>query len=113
MRMRHILIEGFCDKDKHEIKKNDSYPCKKFNKNMGTHCLECSIFSWTWADRELAYSNKYGVIEKWDNCISVYFDDENETINEKNRNLWEKICKIKIKEAYKEYVKKATINIDK
>ncbi len=100
MKMKHLIIEGICD----EVENTNIYPCNRTLK-MGVHCFECSKFSYTFCPNEIAISDEEGEVEE---CIGFGGDMEpNETKKrEKYVNLWKKICKKKIDEAYDEFMDK-------
>lgn len=97
MRMKHILLEGYCNFDI----PNNSYPCNSKKGKMGLHCIGCEQFSYTEAPNELALSNKDSVIEKLDDFIAPEFEIEYKGCIKR----WNKICRVKIQEAYDEFIK--------
>lgn len=100
MKMKHLIIEGFCDEDENL----NTYPCKGTLK-MGVCCFECSKFSYTFCPNEIAISDEGGTVE---DCIG--FGGDMEPIETEKRekyvNIWKKICKEKINEAYDEFMEK-------
>lgn len=59
MRMKHIILEGYCNFDSPP----GSCKCSDLSGQMGCHCLDCPEFSWTIAPNELALSNDMGAVE--------------------------------------------------
>lgn len=102
MKMRHLLIEGYCDGNKMER----MTPCKG-NLQMGTHCFTCSKFSYSGCPNEIALSNADGVVETQEDFIGFGGDMEPEIAADRANsiNLWNKICRNKIAEAYEIYMK--------
>lgn len=101
MKMKHMLIEGFCgEKTDQQI-----YPCKNSFK-MGIHCFTCPQFSYTSCPNEIALSNENGIIEHLDDFIGFGGDMEPKNIEdlEKYIDVWKKICRAKIVEAHAEYM---------
>lgn len=107
MKMRHVLLEVYCEN-------NISEPplcCKDGIGNPGYHCLSenCPNVSYTYAPFELAYTGEYGVVpdsNAWigfgGDMLPIDNDDEKEA---KLKELWGRICRQKIQEAYEEYMK--------
>ena len=60
MKMKHLIIEGFCDADENR----STYPCGGALK-FGVHCFECSKFSYTFCPNEIAVSDSEGIVEEW------------------------------------------------
>lgn len=100
MKMKHLLIEGFCDAEESV----NTFPCKGTLK-IGVHCFECSEFSYTSCPNEIAISNEDGVVEE---CIGYGGDMEPIEIEKREGDVvrWNKICKEKINEAYDLFMKK-------
>lgn len=102
MRMKHILVEGYCDKDN----PSNINPCNENNKELGIHCLSCKNFSYTICPNEIAYANEDGVVENLEDFVG--FGLEMDVNDEKEHNQmiskWHSICKTKIAEAYNEYM---------
>ncbi|MDY4544179.1 MAG: hypothetical protein SPE00_02525 [Bacilli bacterium] len=103
MKIKHLLIECFCDydsKDKNSI-------CFTGNK-INIDCLKhnCVHFMYTKCPNEIAYANEEGVVEKETDFIG--FGDEMEKENVKDKkiliNKWKEICREKINEAYEQYI---------
>jgi hypothetical protein len=72
---------------------------------MGLYCLECDLFSYIICPYEIALSNEDGMIESLDDFISIDLDDEDGIMRYEKVPIWQKICKVKIAEAYDEYMK--------
>ena len=100
MRMEHLLIEGFCDGRKTDMK----CPCNG-SLEWGGHCIKCSKFSYTFCPNEIALSDANGVVQKW-----IGFGGEMEPCDwdkrEKYIAVWNKICKKKITEAFTEFMER-------
>lgn len=100
MKMKHLIIEGFCDKEEHL----NTYPCNGTLK-LGVHCFECSKFSYTFCPNEIAISDEKGTVEDY-----IGFGGDMEPIKAEKRekyvNIWKKICKEKMNEAYDEFMEK-------
>lgn len=96
MKINHLIIEGYCEEviDK-------SLPCSG-DLILSIECFKCPKFSYTIAPNEIAYSNENSIAEKW-----IGFGGEMEPVDETKMeghlNLWERICKEKIKEALNDY----------
>ena len=99
MKMKHLIIEGFCDGDENQ----NTYPCNGTLK-FGVYCFECSKFSYTFCPNEIAISDEEGIVEDF---IGFGGDMEpNETEKkEEYVAIWNKICKEKMNEAYDEFMK--------
>lgn len=99
MKMEHIIVEGYCDGSE----KQTIYPCNGVLK-MGTHCLTCSKFSYTYCPNEITISNADGLVEEY-----IGFGGNMEPNDTEKRNeyilLWNKICKEKIEEAFEEFMR--------
>ncbi|MDE7267293.1 MAG: hypothetical protein K2N89_07505 [Lachnospiraceae bacterium] len=100
MRMKHLLIEGYCD----ERKTNTECPCKG-TLEWGVHCIGCSDFCYTYCPHEIALSDENGVVERWIG-FGGDMDPNNWDIREKYTAIWNKICKKKIREAHDEFMKR-------
>lgn len=99
MRMKHMLLEGFCD---FEVPGSE-YPCVHVQGKMGLHCVGCKAFSYTSAPNELALSNDMSVIETIDDFIAADVDIYDDSIRRKHIDKWNEICRIKIRESIEEY----------
>ena len=99
MKMRHFLVEGFCDGGKSQ----GIFPCKESLK-FGIHCFKCPKFSYTFCPNEIAISDKNGIVEDWIGFGGVMEPAEMEKRDEYIA-LWTKICKEKINEAYDEFIR--------
>lgn len=106
MRMKHIMLEGYCSVDV----PNKNYACNVHEKKMGIYCLECDLFSYTICPNEIALSNEYGIIESLDDFVSIDLDEEDDKKRCEKVSLWRNICKAKIAEAYDEYMKSTETN---
>ena len=106
MKMRHLLIEGYCDGKKGE----ESCPCES-TLSLGTHCLECSYFSYTKCPNEIAISNDNGLVECNEDFIGFGGDMEPDDIKKREEyiNVWRRICRKKINEAYEEYIRQTSL----
>ncbi|KWX81028.1 hypothetical protein JI735_02110 [Paenibacillus sonchi] len=107
MKLRHVLIEVYCEN-------NTSQPplcCKDGIGNPGYHCLSenCPNVSYTYAPHELAYAGEFGVVPDSKAWIGFGGDmfpvDKDENKEAELKELWERICRQKIQEAYEEYMK--------
>ena len=106
MKMKHFIIEGFCDGEK----KVNNLPCNNTFK-MGTHCFKCLKFSYAEAPNEIAISNDDGIVESLEDFMG--YGGDMEPSDELSRGIclktWAEICRRKIQEAYCEYMKKGNI----
>lgn len=108
----HLLLEVYCGYDQRN-EKDKSLPqfCKKGLNKPGYHCFdnECPFVSYTYCPYEIAYAGKYGEIEDDESQIGfggeMEPDDNDESKRQILLNLWERICKKKIKEAYEEFMR--------
>lgn len=109
MKFKHLLLEVYCEN-------STAQPpscCKDGMGNPGYHCLveNCPNVSYTYAPHELAYAGEFGVVpdsEAWIGFGGDMFPSDNDYIKEAFlKELWERICKQKIQEAYEEYMKQA------
>ena len=57
MKIKHFLIEGYCDG-----KNETEYPCKG-TLECGVYCFQCPRFSYTECPNEIAVSGNNGIIE--------------------------------------------------
>jgi translation elongation factor EF-Ts len=94
----HIAFEAYCTKD-------DELECSLKNKRICVDCFasNCQYLSYTEAPHEVLISDKDGI-----SLYDIGFGGDMETTEEKreeNIKLWEKICKLKINEAYADYIK--------
>lgn len=107
MKMQHLLIEGYCDGKEGE----ENRLCEN-TLSLGIHCLQCSHFSYTKCPNEIAVSNDNGLIECAEDFIGFGGDMEPDDFEKREEyiNVWKRICKKKINEAYEEY--DACINKD-
>lgn len=100
MKMKHIIIEGFCD----EKSNTTMCPCKE-TFELGIHCIGCPNFSYTHCPNEIAISNEKGIVEDF-----IGFGGEMEPMEKERTNeyiaLWKTISKDKINEAYDKFMKK-------
>ena len=98
MKLKHLIIEGFCDGSEEQ----NIYPCSGELK-FGVHCFKCHKFSYTYCPNEIAISDSNGVVEEF-----IGFGGDMEPVEIKKRNeytaLWNKICKEKMNEAYDEFI---------
>ena len=98
MRMKHMLLEGYCDYDK----PSDNFPCKDFKGVIGIHCIGCKAFNYTIAPNELALSNSMSIVEELDDFVAINLDMYDEQIRSKSIKKWNDICRTKLKEVYEE-----------
>lgn len=110
MRMKRILIEGYCEKNR--VSRIHKKPCRKYRGELGPHCLECDWLSWTPVENEFVYVNETSTVDSMD---VIEFGDEMEADDfnsEKYIALWRKTCNKKIHEAYEEFMeyRRAGIN---
>ena len=101
MKMKHMIIEGFCEGYDNY---NSVLPCNN-SFLMGIECFKCSLFSYTFCENEIAYSNNYGIVEKVSDFIGFGGNMQIDENKNKCIDIWSKICRQKIIEAYKEYMK--------
>ncbi len=98
MKMKHLLIEGFCEGNRNKI----DYHCNG-NMKLGIHCFECCKFSCTYCPNEMVVLDEEGIVQE-----GIGFGGEMEPDNIEDRDkyiaLWNEICKKKIKEAYEEFI---------
>ena len=103
MKIKHLLIECFCNYDY----KNKKTKCFTGNK-IGIECLEhnCKHFLYTKCPNEIAYTNENWVVEKETDFIGFGNEMEENCIYDKNILIkkWTEICREKINEAYEEYM---------
>ena len=64
-------------------------------------CFGCENFAYCPASDEIAYAGKGGVVKKLSDWVSC----GDEADNKDDKKLWKKICRKKIKQVYKEYMK--------
>lgn len=107
MKLKHVLLEVFCESNTSKA----PICCKDGIGNPGYHCIaeNCPNVSYTYAPHELAYSGEFGVVPDSDAWIGFGGDMLPTNIDEKEeirlKELWESICREKIQDAYKEYMK--------
>lgn len=106
MRMKHIMIEGYCSLDV----PNEKYACNEHEKKMGIYCLDCDLFSYTICPNEIALSNEDGIIESLEDFVSIDLDEDDEEKRLEKLSVWKNICKEKIAEAYNEYMESTEKN---
>ena len=101
MYIDQLLIEGYCNGECG----NKNNPCKN-KMTIGVHCFICPHFSYAESPNGIAYSNEDGLIESEEDWIGFggemfpqQHDDEKRCIE-----IWHKICRKKIAEAYDEYM---------
>ncbi|MDE6251937.1 MAG: hypothetical protein K2M78_04750 [Lachnospiraceae bacterium] len=99
MKMKHLIIEGFCDGDENQ----NTYQCNG-NLKFGVHCLECPRFSYTFCPNEIAISDEEGIVEAGIGFGGDMEPDEAEK-REEYVTIWNEICKEKMNEAYDEFMK--------
>lgn len=105
MRMKHVLLEIYCDCSTEN--ENEKLICCN---EVGKSCMEskCKYLSYTICPYEIAFTDSNGVVESFDNCIGFGGEMEPETNNSSEREIllkeWKSICKKKIDEAYDEYM---------
>jgi hypothetical protein len=107
----HLLLEVYCSfENRNDKSSNLPSFCGKGANNCGYHCFEnaCPFVSYTNCSNEIAYVGEEGEVK--DNDSWVGFGGEMEPIDydEKKRlellNVWERICKKKIDEAYEDFM---------
>ncbi|UHA73723.1 hypothetical protein [Paenibacillus sp. 481] len=107
MKMRHVLLEVYCENNTTE----PPLCCNEGLGKPGYHCLagNCPNVSYTQAPFELAYAGEYGVVPDPDARVGFGGDmfpiDKDEEKEVKFKELWERICRQKIQEAHDEYMK--------
>lgn len=103
MKMKHLIIEGFCD----GIENREIYPCNGKLK-FGIHCFKCEKFSYTYCPNEIAISDADGIVEDY-----IGFGGDMEPSETKRKReyvaIWNKICKEKVNETYDEFIKQIEI----
>ena len=110
---KHILLELYCT---YEWENTGTHTIPNFCcygiGNPGYHCIECQCkyVSYTYAPNEISYAGELGEVQDGDALVGfggdmVPIDDSDENIRVR-KELWRKICKNKILEAYKEYMNK-------
>lgn len=101
MKIKHLLIEGYCDMTQNK----KMYPCKNTFR-IGIYCLNCSNFSYTQCPNEIALSNNNGIIQDIEDFIGFGGAMEPNDLQKREEflALWRKICRKKIQEAYDEYM---------
>ncbi len=107
MKIRHVLLELYCENN------NSQSPlcCKKGIGNPGYHCLSenCPNVSYTYAPYEIAYAGEAGVVPDHKAWVGfggdMFPDDLDERKEAELKQLWERICRQKIEEAYEEYMR--------
>ena len=102
-----VILEIFCSYLWDDKSNSEQTFCERGLSRPCYRCLEdkCTYIRYTYAPLEFAYSDETGEIFG-DNCIAFGGEmevDDNET-NISLKMLWEKICKNKLEEAYKEYM---------
>ena len=91
----HILLEAYCLKEDNNCKFGfQKINIKCFNPN-------CRYLSLVPCANELAITDNDGISSYW---IAFGGDMENDTLSESSIEKWNKICKEKIDEAYREYM---------
>ena len=115
MKMKHLIVEGFCNYDKGIIPEENNH-CSEASGKMGIHCIGCKNFSYTYAPSELAYSNEEGIVASIEDWISPRFTkgiEENELTSEEKEfysEKWHDMCKKAISEVYDNFVNATGIN---
>ena len=101
MKMRHLLVEGYCDGKEGE----KGCPCEG-TLTFGIHCFACLQFSYAKCPNEISISNDEGVIKSIDDFIGFGGDMEPEDIEKRDEYIaiWMDICREKIRDAYDEYM---------
>ncbi|WP_240343742.1 hypothetical protein [Paenibacillus sp. SYP-B3998] len=107
-----MILEVHCLHGIGEQEENERIPefCKRGVGKLGYHCMEnkCAFMAFTDAPNEIAYSGNEGVIPDGDTLIGFGGDMEPHDYNKHEidelKNMWEKICRNKIQEAYDEYM---------
>lgn len=104
MKMKHILLECFCDCED----KNEKLPCYERNGQLGIYCFQCGCkyLSYTKCPNEIAYANEEGVVENELDSVGFGGDMDGNDDNETKVLIdkWHEICRKKIDEAYEEYM---------
>lgn len=107
----HVILEVFCSNgwDEDKLVLQPEY-CIRGVGNPGYHCFEhkCRFLTYTYAPNELAYSDETGEVPDYDTSVGFGGDMEpkdadNDRIIEL-KEVWEEICRKKIKEAYIDYM---------
>lgn len=102
MEMKHLILELYCDGGKKKVNRS----CNSYENSMGIHCLQCEKMSYAKCPNEIAYSNEEGIILSMDDQVGFggEMDSDDPVERKKLISTWEKICKLKIKEAYDEFM---------
>ncbi len=111
MGYKHVLLEVYCGFNYSEDA-NAKVPlfCKNGVNNPGYHCFEkdCTFKSFTKCPNEFAYIGEFGEVQDESSFVGFGGEmdsiDNNELERKKMIELWERICKRKINEAYDEYM---------
>ncbi|GLX67536.1 hypothetical protein [Paenibacillus glycanilyticus] len=113
MPYNHVLLEVYCSYGTND-EANEIVPefCPSVTE-PGYHCLEnnCKHCGHTYADYEIAYADKQGLVPDADFWIGFGGNMQPEVYDEEKiknlKELWKEICKQKISEAYEEYMSKS------
>ena len=98
MKLNHFIIEGFCPEHK-----GKSLPCKN-SFQFSMECYRCPEFSYAPSPLELAFSDKDGIVrtlDDWCGFGGAMLPARNEAYW---KNIWQDICREKIKEANDAYL---------
>lgn len=96
MRIKHMLLEGFCEFDRGP----KNLCCMEFDGQMGLHCIGCKNFSYIKAPNALVLVNNDSIVEKLEDFGAYKYGVEKE-----NFEVWKEICRKKIDECLDEYEK--------
>lgn len=109
MKMRHLIIEGYCDGKSGE----GDYPCEN-TFNLSRYCFRCPQFSYSDCPNEIALSNDSGLVECQEDYIGFGGDMEPENKEKRDEfiSIWKNICRKKIDEAYEEYISQIHLKKD-
>ena len=113
----HLLLEVYCLYGIEDDKEYGDIPpfCKSGAAQPGYYCMEnsCPFVAYTDAPFEIAYAGESGEVPDADSWIGFGGDMEPDDADEGKitdlKKLWEDICKQKVQEAYKEYMRKSGI----
>lgn len=112
MKMKHIILEIYCDCEAIEKEELPCYSIYKDNE-LGKHCFEsrCKFLSYVDSPNELAYSGDNGIVKEINDFIGFggemdtnVENSDYEEIRQKLLTKWGKICRNKISQAYDEYM---------
>jgi hypothetical protein len=110
MGYRHLLLEVYCCYDFSEERTSEipKY-CRYGINNPGYHCFsnDCPFKGFAECPNELAFVGEFGEVKDEESFVGFggEMDSDDDKEKELLLNLWSKISKKKIDEAYEEYMK--------